>query len=95
MLGVFFERQQDIVGPAIILIGILVGTIFLKLIDLKIHPFIATLADWSPSLALIEIFNYAFLENVSWEWVWINCGYVLLASVPFYLLSIWKIQRFE
>ena len=94
-LGSFYQRQVDAIGVTTLIVGILIGAPLLRMLGIDLPSPIQAMIAWIPSAQLAEIFQYAFLENVSYNLVWKNLGIVVLFSAPFYALTAWKIGRTE
>lgn len=46
-----------------------------------------------PSVALAEVFRFAFMESVTWTQIWTNLISVLGISALLYAVVIWKVRR--
>jgi len=93
LLGILFEKQQDMVGWMTALLLLLVGTVLVKMLGVELPALVKSLLTWVPSVALAEICRAIFSETVSAVQVWINFGIVIVVSLPLYGLVIWKVQR--
>jgi len=93
LLGILFEKQQDMVGWMTALLLLLVGTVLVKMLGVELPALIKNILPWVPSVALAEICQAIFSETVSAVQVWINFGIVIVVSLPLYGLVIWKVQR--
>jgi len=93
VLGSFFDKQQDMVGPMIALLLLLIGPIMAKLLGAELPALADSILRWVPSVALAEICRAAFLETAPWAQVLADLGIVLVASLPLYALVIWKVRR--
>lgn len=93
LLGSFFERQQDVVGWMMVLLIILIGSMFVKMMDLSIPASIEAVAGWVPSVTLAEIYGFAFIKSVPWAELWAKLGSVLGISLLLYSVVVWKVCR--
>jgi ABC-2 type transport system permease protein len=95
VLGSFFERQQDVVGLTMLLLVILIGALFVNMLNLDIPAAVQAIAPWVPSVALAEIIRLVFQETVSWGDILANLGGVLGISALLYALVVWKVRRWD
>lgn len=93
VLGSFFEKQQDITGWMAALLLLLIGAIFVKMLDIELPALLEGILPWTPSVALAEICRASYSESVSPAQVLTNMGIVLAVSLPLYALVIWKVRR--
>ena len=93
VLGSFYDKQQDVVGPMAALVLILVGALMARLLGVELPGLVERILSWVPSVALAEVFSAAFSETISVAQVLTNLGLVLAASLPLYALVIWKVRR--
>jgi len=93
VLGSFYDRQQDVVGPMTVLLVILLGGLMARLLGVELPALAERILSWVPSVALAEVFRAAFLETVPFTQVLVNLGLVLAVSLPLYALVIWKVRR--
>ena len=92
-LGTFFERQQDAVGLSTAIILLFAGAVLLDLLKPPVPAAVSALVPWVPSIALVKIFNAAFMENPSIAGLWGNVGILLAISLAIYALVAWKLRR--
>ena len=95
VLGSFFERPQDVTGWTGLLLVVFAGSMFVDMVGLQIPTFIQTIVPWVPSVALAEVFRFAFSEDVAWAQVWTNLGIVLGVSTLLYAIVVWKVRRWD
>jgi ABC-2 type transport system permease protein len=93
VLGSFYDRQQDMVGPMMVLIVLLLGGLVAGLPGVDLPALVERVLPWVPSVALAEMCRAAFLESVPATRVLTNLGLVLAISLPLYALVIWKVRR--
>lgn len=93
VLGSLYENQQDVIGWMSVLLLALIGAIFLHLMRLDLPTFIQSLLPWMPSVAMGEIFQSAFQENISLPQMTANLITLLTFSLPLYAFIIWKVRR--
>jgi ABC-2 type transport system permease protein len=93
VLGSFYDRQQDVVGPMAALVLILVGALLVRLLGIELPGWAESIVSWMPSVALAEVFRAAFVETVPLTHVLTNLGLVLAISLPLYVLVIWRVRR--
>lgn len=93
VLGSFFERPQEVIGLMMLLILILVGAMFVYMVNVQVPSFVQAVIPWVPSVALAKIIFASFLENVSWTEVVQDLGSVLAISALLYAVVIWKVRR--
>jgi len=93
VLGSFFEKQQDITGWMAALLLLLIGAIFVKMLDIELPALLEGILPWTPSVALAEICRASYSEAVPAAQVLTNLGIVLFISLPLYALVIWKVRR--
>jgi ABC-2 type transport system permease protein len=93
VLGSFYDKQQDVVGPMAALVLILVGALAARLLGVELPALVERMLSWVPSVALAEVFRAAFLETVPVNQVLTNLGFVLAVSLPLYALVVWKVRR--
>jgi ABC-2 type transport system permease protein len=95
VLGSFFESQQEVTGWMMLLMVVVVGSLFIKLLGVEIPSFLLDIISWLPSVTMAEVFSYSFVENIPWTQIWPYLGSVLGISVPLYILVAWKISRLD
>lgn len=93
VLGSFFDRQEEVVGLTMLLIVFFLGAMFINAMDLEIPTFIYTIVPWVPSVALSNILQFTYLENIPWSQLWPSLGSLLGFSFLLYALVIWKVRR--
>ena len=93
VLGSFFERQQDVVGLTVLLLVVFIGALFVNMLGLDIPAVVRAVLPWVPSVALAEIIQFVFLENVPWGEALAHLGSVLLISSLLYAVVVWKVRR--
>ncbi len=93
VLGSFFERQQDVAGLTMLLMVVFIGALFVDMLDVDIPAVVQAIIPWIPSVALAEIIQFVFLENVSWGEALANLGSVLVISLLLYAVVVWKVRR--
>jgi ABC-2 type transport system permease protein len=93
VLGSFFERQQDVVGPMMLLIVIFVASIFVDMVELELPTFIRVILPWVPSVALAEVIRFVFLESIPWPEIGMDLGSVLGISAFLYAIVVWQVRR--
>lgn len=92
LFGSLFESQQEMIGwMSVLLLGLL-GALFLQLLPLDLPTFIHSLLPWTPSVAMGEIFQAAFIENISLPQMAVNLTTLLGFSLPLYVFIIWKVH---
>ena len=93
VLGSFYEKQQDMVGWMTVLLLLLIGAIFMKMLGMELPALVESILPWVPSVALAEINRAAFLESVPVTRVLTDLWIVITVSLPLYALVIWKVRR--
>jgi ABC-2 type transport system permease protein len=93
VLGSFYDRQQDVVGPMMVLVLILIGALVARLLGVELPALVERILSWIPSVALAEIFRAAFLEAVPVNQILTNLWLVLAVSLLLYGVVIWKVRR--
>ncbi len=93
VLGSFFERQQDVVGLTMLLLVVFIGALFVNMLGMDIPAVVQAMLPWVPSVALAEIIQFVFLENVPWGQVLVNLGSVLGVALLLYGIVVWKVRR--
>jgi ABC-2 type transport system permease protein len=93
VLGSFFERQQDVAGLIVLLLVVFIGALFVNMLGLDIPAVVRAVLPWVPSVALAEIIQFVFLENVPWGEALAHLGSVLLISSLLYAVVVWKVRR--
>jgi len=93
VLGSFFERQQDVVGLTMLLVVVFIGALFANMLGMDIPASVEAVLPWVPSVALAEIIQSVFLENVPWADVLANLGGVFGFSSLLYGVVVWKVRR--
>ncbi|MFX0145154.1 MAG: ABC transporter permease [Candidatus Hodarchaeota archaeon] len=93
VLGSFFERQQEVIGLMMLLILILVGAMFVYMVNVQVPSFIQAIIPWVPSVTLAKIIFASFLEHVLWTEILRDLGSVLAISALLYVVVIWKVRR--
>lgn len=93
VLGSFYDKQQDVVGPMVLLLLVLVGALVARLLGVELPALLERVLSWVPSVALAEVFRAAFLETVPVNQVLTNLWLVLAVSLPLYALVICKVGR--
>lgn len=95
VLGSFFERQQDITGWMTALLVVIVGSMFIDMVELHVPAFLRAILPWVPSVAMADVFRFAFSEHAPLAQVWMNLGSVLAISLLLFAGVAWKIRRFD
>jgi ABC-2 type transport system permease protein len=93
LLGSFFERQQDLVGWMMLLLILLIGSMFVEMMDMSMPASIQAVVGWVPSVTLAEIYGFAFIKSVPWAELWPKLGSVLGISLLLYSVVVWKVRR--
>jgi ABC-2 type transport system permease protein len=93
VLGSFFKRQQDVVGLTMLLIVVVIGTLFVYMLGLDIPMAVQATLPWVPSVALAEIIQFVFLENIPWEKALVKLGSVLAISALLYAVVVLRVRR--
>ena len=93
VLGSVFARQLEVTGWTTLLIVVFTGAMFINMMDVRIPAFWQTILPWVPSVALVDVLRFAFLERVPWAQVWANLGSVLGISALLYAIVVWKVRR--
>jgi ABC-2 type transport system permease protein len=93
LLGSFYDRQQDVVGPMTALLLVLVGGLMAKLLGVKLPGAVERILSCVPSVALAEVFRAAFVEAVPVTQMLANLALVLAVSLLLYAFVIWKVRR--
>lgn len=93
VLGSFLESPQDVTGWTGLLIVIFIGALLVDMMGLESPAFIQAIIPWVPSVALAEVFRFAFSEGVGWAQLWSNLGVVLGISMLLYGVVVWKVRR--
>jgi ABC-2 type transport system permease protein len=92
-LGSFFESHNEMSAWLMLLITILIGSIFVDVLDITVPAPIQALVPWSPSVALVNIQRYAFLRHVAWAEAWASLGRVAGYSLLLYAVVVYKVRR--
>ncbi len=92
-LGSFYEKQQDTVGWITALLMLLVGAVLVKMLGVNMPSIVEDILPWVPSVALAEICRAAFSESLSAVQITTQMGITLAASLPLYILTIWKVGQ--
>jgi ABC-2 type transport system permease protein len=93
VLGIFFERQQDVVGLTMLLIVVFIGAIFVDMLGMDIPAIVQNILSWFPSVALSELIRFVFLENIPWEEALLKLGSLLAISVLLYAVVVLRLRR--
>jgi ABC-2 type transport system permease protein len=93
VLGSFFERQQEVIGLMMLLILILVGAMFVYMVDVQVPSLVQVIIPWVPSVALAKMIFASFLENVLWTEILRDLGSVLAISALLYTVVTWKVRQ--
>jgi ABC-2 type transport system permease protein len=93
VLGSFFERQQDVAALMMLLIVVFIGAPFVSMLGLDVPAVVQAMLPWVPSVALAELIQFVFLENVPWGEALANLGSVIGISLLLYGVVVWKVRR--
>ena len=78
-----------------VLLVVFVGALFVDRLGLDIPVVVQATLPWVPSVALAEVFRFAFSEGVAWAQIWTNLGIVLGISTLLYGVVVWKVRRWD
>jgi ABC-2 type transport system permease protein len=95
VLGSFFERQQDVIGLTMLLLLVFIGAMFVDMFGLTVPDVVQAMLPWIPSVALAEIIQFVFLENVPWGDTLANLGIVLGISALLHAIVVWKVGQLD
>lgn len=93
VLGMFFSRQQEITGLTMTILLVLIGAVFVRLMDLTVPGFVLAVLPWVPSVSLMELIQLVFVRDFGWTQVWLKLFRVVVVSLPLYILVVWKIKQ--
>jgi ABC-2 type transport system permease protein len=92
-LGTFFSRQQEVTGLTMVILAVLIGAVFVRLMDLNVPGFVHAILPWVPAVPLLELIQFVFVRDFDWSQVWLSLMRLVVVSVPLYILVIWRIGR--
>ncbi len=93
VLGSFFDSPQETTGWVAALIVLFVGAMFVDAMELQSSPFVQAMIPWAPSVALVDVLRFSFLQSAPWGEVWANLGRVTGVSLLLYAVVVWRVRR--
>lgn len=93
VIGMSFERQQDVLGLNMLITVLLVGAIFVNLVDLNMPAMVRDIVSWIPSVSLFELMRMAFLEQADWARIWPALPSIIVVSCLLYVVVLWRVRR--
>lgn len=95
VLGSIFNRQQDMTGWSMGVTVILLGAMFVDMLNVQVHNLVKAIIPWVPSVSLLDVFRSVFLESPNWENIWRGLGSVLVISMILYGVVVWLVRRMD
>jgi len=92
-LGSFFESAQEITGWMGLAIVLLTGAMLVHLLPVELPAWMEALLPWVPSVALVEVYRLAMVQEVSSAPLWANVGRVVAISALLYALVVRRVRR--
>lgn len=95
LLGILFNRQQEITGWLSLSLVFVTGTIFMELLDLDLPAVIERLLPWMPPVALAKIFWASFSSQVDTLQVFYSFSVVVVFSGLIFGFIIWRVKQLD
>jgi ABC-2 type transport system permease protein len=95
VLGSIYKNQQDMTGWSMGITLILLGAMFVDLLNVQVPTFVDAIVPWVPSVALLDVFRSVFLELPGGESIWADLGAVLMISMILYGVVVWLVRRMD
>jgi len=93
VLGMLFDRMQDMQGSLMAILVVLLGGLFVEMLGVDLPAMLQPLVPWVPSVTLLNVYRTAFAAQVPWNQIWLNLGGVLGISMLLYILAAWLLRR--
>jgi ABC-2 type transport system permease protein len=95
LLGIIFNRPQEMTGWLSLILVLITGSIFIELINLDLPPLIEQILPWLPPVALAKIFWASFSSQVDIQQVLASFGAVALFSGALFVIIYWRIRQID
>jgi ABC-2 type transport system permease protein len=93
LLGIFFENRYQMMIWTLVPGQLLLGAVFLSIVDPILPETLRTAISWIPTVALALVLRYSFADGANSVKVLTRLG-VVLASVSLILaIVVWKVRR--
>jgi hypothetical protein len=76
-----------------VILAVLIGAVFVRLMDLSVPGFVYAILPWVPAVPLIELIQFVFVRDFEWAQVCLNLMRLVVISIPLYILVVWRIKR--
>jgi ABC-2 type transport system permease protein len=95
LLGIIFNRQQEMTGWLSLIMVLITGTIFIELINLDLPSLLEQILPWLPPVALAQIFWASFSSQVDFQQVLASFAAVVFFSAALFGIIIWRIRQID
>lgn len=95
LLGVIFDRQQEMTGWLSLILVLISGTIFIELINLDLPPVLDQIMPWLPSVALARLYWASFSSHVDIQQVLASFAVVAIFSSILFGIIAWRIKLLD
>jgi ABC-type Na+ efflux pump permease subunit len=95
LLGVIFDRQQEMTGWLSLILVLVSGTIFIELINLDLPAVLDRIIPWLPPVALARLYWASFSSHLDIQQVLASFAVVAIFSTILFGILAWRIKLLD